>query len=111
MKTLKLAAVAFAGALLLAPTLTMAQSSTPGIDQRQANQERRIDQGVQSGKLTKKEARKVQRGQNKVNRMEARAKADGTVTKTERAKIQKAQNKQSRKIKRQKNDSQTRPVT
>ena len=41
--------LAFAGS-------AFAQTATPGIDKRQANQEKRIDQGVKSGELNKKEA-------------------------------------------------------
>jgi hypothetical protein len=33
-----------------------AQTATPNLDKRQANQEKRIEQGVKSGELTKKEA-------------------------------------------------------
>ena len=32
--------------------MAYAQANTPGIDQRQANQEQRIDQGIASGQLT-----------------------------------------------------------
>jgi hypothetical protein len=43
----------------IAATLSLpvfAQANTPGIDQRQMNQERRIDQGIASGQLTEREA-------------------------------------------------------
>ncbi|MFO1296993.1 MAG: hypothetical protein U1F25_11305 [Rubrivivax sp.] len=39
-----------------------AAASTPRIDQRQANQERRIDQGVASGQLTARRAIEAQQG-------------------------------------------------
>ena len=42
--------IATAIALVSAPTL--AQTDTPWIDQRQANQEQRIDRGVASGTLS-----------------------------------------------------------
>lgn len=83
-----------------------AQTATPRVDQRQANQEARIQQGVQSGALTDKEAAKLERGQAKVQAKEERAKADGVVTARERAKLAKAQDKQSRKIAKQKHDKQ-----
>ena len=35
-------------------------TSTPRIDKRQENQERRIDQGVKSGELTKQEAARLE---------------------------------------------------
>lgn len=83
-----------------------AQSATPRVDQREANQERRIDQGVQSGQLTPKEESRLEKGQEKVERMESKAKADGTVTKKERSALHHAQDKQSRRIHRQKHDAQ-----
>jgi uncharacterized membrane protein YebE (DUF533 family) len=92
--------------LLLAAAPAFAQSSTPGIDQRQANQERRIDQGIESGALTQREAARMDRQQDRVDNMENRAKADGVVTKGERARIHHAQNRSSRHIYRQKHDRQ-----
>jgi hypothetical protein len=86
-----------------------AGSETPRIDQRQANQEQRIDQGIASGELTKREARRMNRQQSAVNKAEDKAKADGTVSAKERARLAKAQNKTSRHIYRQKHDAQARP--
>ena len=105
-------ALLFLGALALpafAQTTPPARdpAATPGIDKRQANQEKRIQQGVQSGQLTGKEAARLEKGQARIERMEQRAKADGVVTKKERAQIQQQQNVQSRKIARQKHDKQT----
>ena len=82
-------------------------SSTPRIDQRQANQERRIEQGVKSGALNKKEAARLEKGQARVQKMENKAMADGKVTPAERARIEKAQNRESKKIFREKHDKQT----
>ncbi|MDQ5847647.1 MAG: hypothetical protein M3544_01610 [Pseudomonadota bacterium] len=81
--------------------------STPRIDQRQANQERRIDQGVKSGALNQKEAARLEKGQARVQKMEDKAAADGKVTKKERARLEHAQDKQSRRIYREKHDKQT----
>lgn len=81
-------------------------AATPGVDQRQANQQQRIDQGVKSGQLTTKEAARLEKGQDRIETMEDKAKADGTVTPKERARLHKAQDKQSRKIYREKHDRQ-----
>ena len=81
--------------------------STPRIDQRQQNQERRIEQGEKSGALTKKEAARLEKGQARIQKMENKAVADGKVTAKERARIEKAQNRESRKIAREKHDKQT----
>lgn len=80
--------------------------STTRIDKRQANQERRIEQGQKSGALTEKEAARLEKGQARVQKMEDRAAADGKVTKKERARIEHAQDKQSRRIYREKHDKQ-----
>jgi hypothetical protein len=84
----------------------LAQTSTPKVDQRQANQQQRIDQGVASGQLTGKEADKLDKGQAQVEKKEAKAKADGQVTPKEREKLKQAQNKQSQKIRHEKHDQQ-----
>lgn len=91
---------------IAAAALPVAAQTTPRVDARQANQEARIQQGAQSGALTGKEAAKLERGQDKVQAMESKAKADGKVTPRERARLAKEQNKQSRKIAKQKHDKQ-----
>jgi hypothetical protein len=83
-------------------------TSTPRIDQRQQNQQQRIDQGVQSGELNRKEAARLQKGQARVQKMETKAVADGKVTAKERRKIEHTQDQQSRKIRREKHDNQVR---
>ena len=102
MKTIK--TVAFLAVAL--PTLAFAQANTPRVYQRQANQEQRIDQGVASGSLTQREANRLERGQQHVDNMENRAKADGVVTRGERARLHQAQDVQSARIHRQKHDRQ-----
>ncbi len=81
-------------------------AATPGIDKRQAEQQKRIDQGVKSGELTAKEAARLEKGQDRVQKMEDKAKADGKVTAKERERIQQAQNVQSRHVAREKHDRQ-----
>lgn len=94
-------------ATVLTGSLAFAENAeTPGIDQRQANQERRIDQGITSGQLNVREANRLDQQQNKVDKMENKAKADGVVTKKERAKLHNAQDRASKNIARQKHDRQ-----
>ena len=90
-------------ALAQAPATT---PSTPNIDKREANQQRRIDEGVKSGQLTPREAARLEKGQQRVEKIEARAKADGKVTPRERTQIEHAQNRESRAIEREKHDRQ-----
>ena len=85
-----------------------AQAETPGIDQRQGNQEKRIDQGIASGQLNEREANRLSNQQEHINKMEDKAKADGVVTKKERTKIAKSQDRAPRRIARQKHDAQQR---
>jgi uncharacterized membrane protein YebE (DUF533 family) len=93
------------GAFALA-SAAHAQSSTPRVDQREAKQSTRIDQGVVSGQLTQREAARLRSGQTHVQNMEDRAKADGAVSGKERARIEHAQDVQSAQIYRQKHDGQ-----
>lgn len=93
-------------AALVAAALPVAAQtpSTPRVGERQANQEARIQQGVKSGELTPKETAKLEKGQDKVQKMENKAVADGKVTPKERAKLEKAQDKQSKKIAKKKHN-------
>lgn len=99
-----------AAIIAVVPALSHAQAkdpaATPGIDKRQEMQQKRIDQGVQSGELNKREAARLERHQDRVSKMEDKAKADGTVTKKERAALHHAQNNESQRIHRQKHDRQ-----
>ena len=76
--------------------------------QRNINQQQRIEQGVRSGQLTTREAGRMERGQARDNRMEARAAADGHVGRNEQRNIQMAENRQSGQIRQEKHDGQQR---
>lgn len=93
-------------AVFALPLVASAQTATPRVDQRQINQEARIDQGAQSGSLTQREANRLEAGQQHVQSVENKAKADGVVTRQERARMHHAQDVQSRKIYNQKHDRQ-----
>jgi hypothetical protein len=81
-------------------------AETPRIDARQANQEQRIDQGVASGELNQREANRLERQQNIIDKAENKAKADGVVTAKERKALTRAQKNANKRIHRQKNDAQ-----
>ena len=100
--------------LLLASVLTTLTlganpvfAGTPVLNDRQAQQEKRIEQGVRSGELTPETAR-LAKGQVELQRMENRAKRDGEVTHKERARLHNKANVESRKIHRQKHDTNRR---
>lgn len=103
------ALLATAAAATLAQTAPAAAASTPGVDARQQRQEARIEQGVASGQLTRREAHRLQREQRGIARAEAHAKADGTVTRAERHRLHHRQDHASRHIRRNKHDAQQRP--
>lgn len=99
--------------LLMASGAVFAQASapvnpaaTPKLDQRQANQQQRIDQGVASGQLNQREATRLQARENKLAADEAAAKADGKVTRKERARLNHEAHRDSRAIYKQKHDRQ-----
>ena len=75
--------------------------------QRNTNQQQRIEQGLQSGALSTKEAGQLERQQTQVDRLEKNALKDGTLTPAESARIQAKQNQASKSIAAQKHDTQT----
>ena len=81
--------------------------ATPRIDQRQVNQQKRIDQGVASGQLNAKETRRLDTREAKIAANEAKAKSDGKVTKAERRHLRLQEDRASKAIYRQKHDRQT----
>jgi hypothetical protein len=93
--------------VFLGLTTAVCAQATPEITKTQVNQQERIEQGRESGELTKREARKLEREQARIQYDKKAAKADGVVTPQEKRKIKREQNKASRKIYRQKHDVQT----
>ena len=76
--------------------------------QRNINQEKRINQGIQSGALTNREAGNLQRGQARVDRRQARAARNGQVGARAQAGIQRAENRNSHVIAEEKHNAETR---
>lgn len=106
---LLVALVLSAGGAAFAQTATATPKdpvATPRIDAREANQQKRIAQGVTSGQLTQREATRLEKGEARIDNAEARAKADGKVTAKERKHLNKMENRESRAIAQQKHDNQ-----
>ena len=80
-----------AAAIVAAFPLWAGAQTTGSEVQRDINQQQRIEQGLQSGQLTTREAAKLEKEESKVNRMESRALKDGTLTDAEKARINRAQ--------------------
>ena len=99
-------------AILIAIAMTSALSATAWADvverdqQRDVNQQERIEQGLESGALSTKEAGQLERQQAHVDKMEARDLKDGSISAEEQARLKAAQNKTSQDIYQQKHDAQ-----
>jgi hypothetical protein len=86
-------------ACLLLGTGAAAFAQAPaGTVQRDVNQEKRIEQGLQSGALSTREAATLQREESRVDRMQTNALKDGRLSTAEQAKLNAAQNKVSADI-------------
>ena len=95
-------------ALISMASVSFAQTRTPRINHRQANQQRRIAQGVKSGELNRPETARLESREAKIQNDKKEAKSDGVVTPKERAKLRREENRTSRAIHRQKHDEQVR---
>ncbi len=96
------------GTLWLASAAAFADpTATPVIDQRQAHQEHRIQQGVGSGALTKRETATLTARENKITADKTAAKADGKVTPAERTQLRGEERRPSRAIYRKKHNLRT----
>ncbi|MDR7093485.1 hypothetical protein [Hydrogenophaga laconesensis] len=111
-----LRSVVAVGLMALGATAALAQGLTAGalqaerVDNRQDRQEARIEQGVASGELTRRETARLDAREARITRMEHRAEADGKVTGREAVRLERAQDKASRRIALQKHDRQHRPM-
>ena len=82
--------------------------STARIDRRQEAQDRRIDRGIETGQLNRREAARLREGQRHIQRLENRALADGRIDRWERRQIEQAQDRQDVLINRERHDRQAR---
>ena len=97
-----------AGGLVLGSFPALAGPYSPRIDRRQVRQQGRIYQGVNSGQVTPREYRSLQREQARIRLAEARMKADGRFTRGERARLNHRLNLSSRHIYRAKHNGRVR---
>ena len=100
MKTLALAAALGLAALTALPAAAQ-------VNAREANQQRRIDQGVRSGELTPREAVRAERQQARIDDQVARERArnGGVLRPGQRAQINREQNRASAHIYRTKHNA------
>jgi CRISPR/Cas system-associated endoribonuclease Cas2 len=90
------------------PGIAAAGTRDSGVNQRQHNQQQRIQQGVQTGELTRGETRRLQAEQRGIRQEERAYKADGQLTRAERADLHSDQNHASRNIYSEKHDAEVR---
>jgi D-alanyl-D-alanine carboxypeptidase len=76
------------------------------VDQREATQEQRIQDGVRSGALTPREAGRLEAEQQRIRDTKARMRADGRLNPNEKAMLDRMQNRAERDISREKHDRQ-----
>ncbi len=97
--------VSIIAGMFMMSAAAFAGTSDPVVQQREANQQQRIEQGVRSGQLTPREAGRLEAQQARIQQSEARMKADGNLTPRERAKLTREQNRASRNIYRKKHNN------
>lgn len=91
-----------------APEEGKARLRDPGVNQRQANQHERIEQGIHSGQLTKGEAKQLATEQRAIRQEERQYKSDGVLTKDERKDLHQDLNAASKDIYSEKHDAEHR---
>lgn len=98
------------GIALIAATLfsgaAMAQTNVQNDTQRDVNQQQRIENGLQSGQLNTREAGKLEKQEQHIDKMEAHDMKNGSISPAEQAKLNAAQNHVSQDIYKQKHDAQ-----
>jgi hypothetical protein len=87
---------------------TVSLAHPRGVNSREHREQQRINQGIRSGELTRREARRVEAGLARIRIDERFARMDGHLSPTERARLQRELNRESRSIYRQKHDAQDR---
>jgi hypothetical protein len=96
--------ISLGSTLGFATTASAGNTNSPRIDRREANQQRRINQGVTSGSLTPKETYRLQRQQGSINAQEARFKSNGHLSNRERNVLDRRLNNASKNIYRAKHN-------
>jgi hypothetical protein len=81
-----------------------AQTTAAATTQRDANQEQRIENGLQNGSITTRENSELQRDEAHVDRLQSKDMANGSLSPAEKAQLNAAQNKTSRDIATAKNN-------
>jgi len=86
----------------------VSMAGTRGINSREYREQQRINQGIRSGELTRREARRLEAGLARIRIDERYARSSGGISPHERARLERELNRESRGIYRQKHDGQDR---
>jgi hypothetical protein len=89
-------------ALILLTSNVVAETRS---EQRQENQDQRIENGQAEGSLTKREAFRLDHQQKRIERRQTRMEADGNFTKAEKVRLNRQQRAASQNIARKKNNA------
>ena len=100
-------AIALVVASLLATSAWAAGPAVNETTQRDVNQQDRIEQGLQSGQLSTREAGKLEKDESHVDKLEARDEKNGSLSPKETAQINAAQNRVSKQIYNDKHNAVT----
>jgi len=95
-------------AIAALPVIAIAANRDPGVNQRQHHQQHRIQQGAQSGELTRGETRRVQAEQRHIRHEERQYKSDGVLTRDERKALHQDPGAASRNVYNAKHDAEIR---
>jgi hypothetical protein len=85
-------------ALSVLTSAAWAQTTAGKDQQRDVNQQERIEQGLKSGQLSTKEAGSLERQEQHIDKMEARDLKNGSISPAEQARLNAAQNRVSNNI-------------
>jgi len=85
----------------LLSSLSFAQTRA---ERRQNRQASRINRGLKNGSINEKEARRLEKQQSHIQKMEDKFTSDGNVSKKEKIRLEKAQDRSSRQIYRTKHN-------
>lgn len=91
------------------PAFAQTAAGTSAVDQREQNQQTRIEQGINSGALKAGEAAQLEKREQTLQNKEAVAKSDGKVTAKERHKLKRTAKRDSTKIAKAKHNHKTNP--
>lgn len=79
----------------------------PSETSRDVDQQKHIEQGLQSGQLSSGEARKLEAGESRIDKTEQRDLRNDSLSASERAQIQREQDRESKAVYNQKHDART----